>query len=952
MATVAEPQAPAGMPRGNSRSDVPSSRWSRWVASWRVALRMARRDLRRHKGRAVLVFLMVAIPVGVIAGAATVGATGQVDGRDLVTAQMGSGQALLKGPEPSKVFQNADATATAGYGNDGSGQQIPGYAADQDTAANAKAIGAVVGQPVVASQDIQVRFVVGERRVRVEALVIDPRTADVGAKAHLTGGRWGATADEVVVTPAGEQAGIPTSGKATLSSGGTERTVTVVGTATALGEFGGQPDLVMPQPPEGITANDAMYGGPGWIVTGSKPVTWSEVLRLNGFGFTVISRAVLADPPPDSEIPQEVQAPNTFMQDTSQLIAVLGGVMLFIITTLLVGPAFAVSAARQRRTLALAATNGAEVKQLRRTVLAQALVLGVISALGGCLLGVLAVWAGLRWWAGKHPASTYASVPLDIPWTAIAILAPCAVLSAVVAALLPARRLGRLDIIGVMRGQSVSPPLNKAMPLVGLGLAGVGGLLVITGSQMRGGGDTQVGLGAVALVFGVLLLVPALLVMAGRIAARLPLGPRLATRDAARHRSRSTPTVAAILAGVAALTMGSIGLASDTAQQMATYRPQALPGEGTIFTGDTEAKLSVDATLRQFAGVVSVTPLLVVRGTEDPLGPPAPGASEKPQPFVAAVAKGCTVEQALFQTGPDGRCVSLGTMAYDNGFIGVLPATEITRRLQLDPAQRAALEKGAIVTAAPALQKVSTIDIASGTFVMDQKTYAPTQVKPTRTDTLPVIAVAVTNRGSGTMPGQTGAFVTPETASRLGWPTFQAMVLVRAPDGGAIDKGTQQQIDERVGGEGGLYVERGFQRYDQTIMRILMAAGAALVLIVTLISTALSLAEQQTDLGTLAAVGATRRTRRGFAASQAVVTGLLGALLGLVVGLVPGIGIAFPLTIDYSIDPVTNQEVVKGPYLEVPWLPLVLIAVGVPLLAGLLAAAAIRQAPTVTRRAG
>ena len=48
--------------------------------------------------------------------------------------------------------------------------------------------------------------------------------------------------------------------------------------------------------------------------------------------------------------------------------------MLFILTTLLVGPAFAVSAARQRRTLALAATNGAETRQLRRTVLAQALV--------------------------------------------------------------------------------------------------------------------------------------------------------------------------------------------------------------------------------------------------------------------------------------------------------------------------------------------------------------------------------------------------------------------------------------------------------------------------------------------------------------------------------------------------------------------------------------------------
>ena len=68
----------------------------------------------------------------------------------------------------------------------------------------------------------------------------------------------------------------------------------------------------------------------------------------------------------------------------------LGAVMLLIITALLVGPAFAVSAARQRRTLALAASNGASTAVLRRTVLAQALVLGTASALLGVLLGVAA----------------------------------------------------------------------------------------------------------------------------------------------------------------------------------------------------------------------------------------------------------------------------------------------------------------------------------------------------------------------------------------------------------------------------------------------------------------------------------------------------------------------------------------------------------------------------------
>ncbi len=89
--------------------------------------------------------------------------------------------------------------------------------------------------------------------------------------------------------------------------------------------------------------------------------------------------------------------------------------------------------------------------------------------------------------------------------------------------------------------------------------------------------------------------------LAGRLASVLPVAPRMATRDAARHRSRSTPTVAAILAGVTALTTFSIGLASDTEQRMQTYRPQTLTGEGVVYTGDAEARLAVEAALRDTA---------------------------------------------------------------------------------------------------------------------------------------------------------------------------------------------------------------------------------------------------------------------------------------------------------------------------------------------------------------
>jgi putative ABC transport system permease protein len=262
------------------------------------------------------------------------------------------------------------------------------------------------------------------------------------------------------------------------------------------------------------------------------------------------------------------------------------------------------------------------------------------------------------------------------------------------------------------------------------------------------------------------------------------------------------------------------------------------------------------------------------------------------------------------------------------------------------------VERGGVVVAVPGLSKLSSLTMVTGTFVLDQNTYAPTQVEEKGRSALPVVAVPSSFLGSGAMPDQTGALVTPQTAERLGWPVQQQAVLLHAADGGAIDKATQTQLDERLGDQGGLYVERGFQRYDETVMRVMFAIAAFLILVVTLISTALSMAEQQSDMGTFAAVGATRRTRRALAASQAMTVGFIGAVLGVVVGLVPGVAISYPLTAESGFfDSVTGRESAPAHYLEIPWQPLALVVVGVPILAGLLSAAAIRKAPTMTRRA-
>ena len=84
------------------------------------------------------------------------------------------------------------------------------------------------------------------------------------------------------------------------------------------------------------------------------------------------------------------------------------------------------------------------------------------------------------------------------------------------------------------------------------------------------------------LILGTLFLVPVILAGVGRLGGHLPTTLRMAARDLARHRSRSAPSVAAVLAAVAGLTFGLTGLASDTEQTRRDYQPQALPGEAVV----------------------------------------------------------------------------------------------------------------------------------------------------------------------------------------------------------------------------------------------------------------------------------------------------------------------------------------------------------------------------------
>ena len=272
-----------------------------------------------------------------------------------------------------------------------------------------------------------------------------------------------------------------------------------------------------------------------------------------------------------------------------------------------------------------------------------------------------------------------ASAPVDRlrhfdvePWSGLAAVVGMRRAQRVVAALVPASRLGRLDIVGVMRGQSVSPA----------GQPGAAASSVRCSASAAASASSPPWRPASARspivrappsrsTVGALMLVPLLLVLAGiGSPRRLPVAPRMATRDAARHRTRSVPTVAAIMAGTIALTIFSIGLASDTrAAGQASTGPQLAAGVGDVSVNNYDPSTgaadrphdeAVEGILARSTPHLERTPVRTV-------APMYSGDPTKPDPdFVVGRPAGVHRSPApswTTQPSPDGRpvCTKLGS---------------------------------------------------------------------------------------------------------------------------------------------------------------------------------------------------------------------------------------------------------------------------------------------------
>jgi putative ABC transport system permease protein len=784
-------------------------------------------------------------------------------------------------------------------------RELPGRptGVSQDPAGDAFGHGESSTRPPLTRQQLLAALPDGSRVATVERGLTDIRLPDGPGRARaeladpadpLLAHRYSVTRGRLPVRP-GEIAVAPKLVAAGLK----------VGAQTVDGS--GRPLSVTGVLPAGDRLAPALLGLPGTLrlepddfaesrvlfVDSPAPVTWQDVQELNRLGTVVTSRAVLRNPP---DLPQyESGGADRFSATVFGLVAA----MAVLEIVLLAGPAFAVGARRSRRALAQLTAAGGEPRDARRVVLTGAGLLGVLAAATGIALGL-----GMAVLARSVVPALDGSATFFVPTLDLAVIFVAAVGSALLAALAPARAAARAHPVAVLteRPDPVRP--SRRPVLLALVLLTVGVLASVDAA--RSGDEVSVALSAVPTVLGAVLLAPLALVVAGRAATRLPFALRYAVRDAARQRARTAPAVGAIAAVVAGAVALGVGASSDGAQSRATDGAGGVTAGVALIGGppmDAARWQRIAAAVRDVVPAAQVTEVQGVRDDEQVRLCPAVvsdcqllggyGGS-----YGTTLLVGAGSLDALGGLIPAGERRAAEAVLRDGGAVAFTDRDVDAQELTIEVDHRP--------VAAPALLVEVPPNVAPVRGVLSQELAASLQLEVTTT------AVSL----GGPLDDRDRRAVT------------DALDL-RAPE-------ASLQVPGVGSGDSG--------RTTDLALLLLGSVAAMLVLGGVLTSTLLALSDARPQFATLHAVGAGSGARRAVAAGYATTMGLVGALLGVAAGLVPGIAVTYPLT--RSSDGM-NPGLLPL-YLDVPWLLLAALVLGVPALAAGVAALTARG-PLPTR---
>ncbi|MBT2386403.1 ABC transporter permease [Streptomyces sp. ISL-11] len=251
-------------------------------------------------------------------------------------------------------------------------------------------------------------------------------------------------------------------------------------------------------------------------------------------------------------------------------IALLVGIFLIVNT-------FSMLVAQRTREIGLMRAIGSSRKQINRSVLVEALLLGVVGSVLG-IGGGIALAVGLMELMGSMGMKLDTSELTIKPTTPVVGLL-IGVVVTVLAAYLPARRASKISPMAALRdsGNPADAKAGKVRAALGLLMTAAGAAALLAGGNAdeAGAGSSLLGLGVLLTLLGFVVVGPLLagfVVRAlGAVVLRIfgPVG-RLAERNALRNPRRTGATASALMIGlalVAALSVvGSSMVASATGQ--------------------------------------------------------------------------------------------------------------------------------------------------------------------------------------------------------------------------------------------------------------------------------------------------------------------------------------------------------------------------------------------------
>jgi putative ABC transport system permease protein len=577
---------------------------------------------------------------------------------------------------------------------------------------------------------------------------------------------------------------------------------------------------------------------------------------------------------------ESADAASAGLKITGILFMTFAAIALFV-GAFIIWNTFTMIVSQRSREIALLRAIGATRRQVMRSLLLEALLVGVGASVVGVVLGV-GVAAGLRALMdlmGFSLPSTSLQLQASTIWVGLLV----GTLVTVVAALVPARRATTVLPVEALRESTPgaqSPSRRRALIGLVITVAGVGAVLA---GLYADAAMAVFGLGLLAALVGIMVLMPVLVrPLASLIATPLRLRGlpgELAKQNAIRNPRRTASTAAALMIGLTLVV------------SMSVFASSLKASFGDVLSEQTDADLYVTASSVQGPGFSPSA----IRAVQDVPGIQEVSASAFGQAQFDAVASSFSAvdpktadavmnlnvsEGALGDLGEDGAVVSK-TAAAEHGW-----------------------KMGGTLTAEfPTGGGKHSLNIVG---IYDGKGWITDDV---------ILSLAAQKSFTGPQLLSSALLTVTPGSDKASVKRAVADALAAHPDAQVLD---QKGFEKQAGG----FIDQLLAFV--TVMLLLAVLIALLGIVNTL---ALSVFERTRELGLLRAVGMTRAQVRAMVRWESAVISLIGALTGAGLGI--GIGLALSQALkDQGIKAISVPVPQLALYISLAAVAGVLAAVG------------------------